>query len=233
MIPCTSLCTGPDTAILSRVCRLEHSLERTSPLSMARKIRKDNNNGGNSGLLRPYPLAAALQTGSSVGSTPMGSEAATISDDSQAEGDLHPFQVAPKLDKKQKQKKMQQPQQLQAQQATTTSGRHHVPHITAAALPSKVFNGEAWLLDPYGTGEQPAFGVGFSEQRDHGGWKRSQPGTRHCWKGEAAYGGRYAGSVRRDGHEPCGPGVPGVGRGYRVAGAARSCAGSVGIAGGG
>lgn len=115
------------------------------PLSMARKIRKDIDDNG---LLRPYPLAAGVQAGgSSVGSTPMGSEAPTVSDDSQAEGDLHPF--AAKMDTKQQKQKEQQ-------QQSRTAGHHAtVPHITAAALPSKVFNGEAWLLDPYGTGNNP------------------------------------------------------------------------------
>ncbi|KAK7934733.1 hypothetical protein PG985_000228 [Apiospora marii] len=125
------------------------------PLSIAHKIRKDITDNG---LLRPYPLAAGLQAagvGSSVGSTPMGSEAPTVSDDSQAEGDLHPF--AAKTEMKQKQKgKGKDKQQQQQQQAQQTAGHHHAaPHITAAAMPGKVFNGEAWLLDPYGTGNNP------------------------------------------------------------------------------
>ncbi|KAK8135991.1 hypothetical protein PG984_003931 [Apiospora sp. TS-2023a] len=122
------------------------------PLSIAHKIRKDINDNG---LLRPYPLAAGLQAagGSSVGSTPMGSEAPTVSDDSQAEGDLHPF--AAKIAEVKQQKQKQKEKGKQQQQQSRTAGHHHAPHITATALPSKVFNGEAWLLDPYGTGNNP------------------------------------------------------------------------------
>ncbi|KAK7954287.1 hypothetical protein PG996_015171 [Apiospora saccharicola] len=125
------------------------------PLSMAHKIRKDVNDNG---LLRPYPLAAGVVQaagGSSVGSTPMGSEAPTVSDDSQAEGDLHPFAAKIAEVKQQRQKQKQKEKGKQQQQARTAAGHHAAPHITAAALPSKVFNGEAWLLDPYGTGNNP------------------------------------------------------------------------------
>lgn len=118
------------------------------PLSMAHKARKDDG-AGSSKNLRPYPVLSGVQAagGSSMGSTPMGS--ATVSDDSQAEGDLHPFEVSSTSTMPQQQKlKQKQKQKLQ------TTG-HHASTITAAALPSKVFNGEAWLLDPYGTGNNP------------------------------------------------------------------------------
>ncbi|KAK6849737.1 hypothetical protein PG995_013570 [Apiospora arundinis] len=127
------------------------------PLSMAHKSRKDdNNNDGGSGSkksLRPYPVLSGVQAaGSSIGSTPMGSEAAQ-SDDSQTEGDLHPFEVSSTAMQGQQKQKGKQQQQQQQPRAGTTG--HHVSTITAAALPSKVFNGEAWLLDPYGTGNNP------------------------------------------------------------------------------
>lgn len=129
------------------------------PPSLARKIRKDIDDGG--GLLRPYPLAAGVQGaaaaagGSSVGSTPVGSEAPTGSDDSQAEGDLHPFAAQTEAKPKGKQRETGKQQRQQPPQQARTAGRHAAPHVTAAAMPTKVFNGEAWLLDPYGTGNNP------------------------------------------------------------------------------
>ncbi|KAK6833839.1 hypothetical protein PG987_008533 [Apiospora arundinis] len=113
------------------------------PLSMAHKSRKDDNNndGGSGSRWQQHRLYAHGQRGRTVRRQPDGG------------GDLHPFEVSSTAMQGQQKQKGKQQQQQQQPRAGTTG--HHVSTITAAALPSKVFNGEAWLLDPYGTGNNP------------------------------------------------------------------------------
>ncbi|KAK8111968.1 uncharacterized protein PG998_008425 [Apiospora kogelbergensis] len=114
------------------------------PLSMAHKARKDDG-AGSSKNLRPYPVLSGVQ---GRGRQQHGLDAHGQRH-ARREGDLHPFEVSSTSTMPQQQKlKQKQKQKLQ------TTG-HHASTITAAALPSKVFNGEAWLLDPYGTGNNP------------------------------------------------------------------------------
>ncbi|KAK8058200.1 hypothetical protein PG994_008648 [Apiospora phragmitis] len=72
--------------------------------------------------------------------------------------------------------KQQQPEPQAA------GGLHPAHNITAAAMPSKVFNGEAWLLDPYGTGNNP---LSSSDFRNRG-------------KTPASGGAKGGSSLRRD-----------------------------------